>query len=322
MRNKEVWQFIRQSLESRTPTVLLAVVQSQGASPGKAGFKLALNAAGEKSGTIGGGIMEVRWIDRTLQMLRDHSITQSIHHLHHSAETVHESSGLICSGSQVLLVYPITSEMTPAVEEIVTAFDRHEKLGLRIAPEGMSTGMVERYPRAPVFHFASRDDWRYEEQAGMLDTVYVVGSGHVGFALCKLLSTLDFHVVVIDDRPEVDTFVSNTFAHRKLSMPYSRIGDIISGSEQEYVVIVTTAYKSDEEALKAIAGKNVRYVGLMGSEAKTAQILSDLTRDGMAESFLRNVRSPIGLPIRSHTPEEIAVSIAAEIIKERNDTGQ
>lgn len=265
--------------------------------------------------------MEVRWIDRTLQMLRDRSLMQSVHHLHHSAETVHEPSGLICSGSQVLIVYPMREEQVSVVEEIVAAFDRHDKLGLRITPAGMETGMIAQFSAEPAFHFSGQDDWRYEEQTGVLDTVYVVGSGHVGLALCKVLSTLDIHVIAIDDRPEVDTFVGNTFAHRKISMPYSRLDEIVSGTEREYIVIVTTAYKSDGAALKAVASKSVRYVGLMGSEAKTAQIFSDLKREGVSGSFLDRVRSPIGLPIHSHTPEEIAVSIAAEIIKERNDPG-
>lgn len=319
VRNKAVWQFVSESLTAGIPTVLLAVVQSQGASPGKAGFKLALNAVGAKCGTIGGGIMEARWIERVGQMFRDNALAQSVHHLHHSTETIHEPSGLICSGSQVLLVYPIRDAMTSAVGDIVAAFDRHDKVGLRITPAHMTTGTANQFHSEPMFQFSSQDDWVYEEQTGVLDTVFVVGSGHVGLAVCKVLSTLDFHVVVIDDRHDVDTFAANTFAHRRLSMPYGNLGELVSGTEREYMVIVTAAYRSDEAALRAIAGKNVRYVGLMGSEAKTAQIFKDLRQEGIRESFLARVRSPIGVPIYSHTPEEIAISIAAEIIKERND---
>ncbi len=298
--------------------MLLTVVESRGASPGKAGFRMAIAADGERRGTIGGGVMEVNWVEQSLQLLSQRSRNSVVRKLFHSRETIHEKSGLICSGSQTILLTPLFQDSKSMVQEIVRTFNEYRAGGLHMSGQEFSFNAHQRYSCDRKFVYRGEDDWELEENIGVLDTVYIIGSGHVGLALSRVMSALDFRVVVIDDRPEVETFKDNAFAHQKITSNYDNIGSYIAGDSHEYVAVVTTAYKSDEAALKSIIEKQVRYIGLMGSAAKTKQIVDDLKSLGISKEKFSRVRNPIGLPIASHTPEEIAISIAAEIIQERN----
>ncbi len=318
MKNKMIWQFVDGHLSSDIPVMLMTVVDSYGASPGKAGFRMAIAADGHRLGTIGGGVMEVKWVEQSLKLLSDGSRSSMIRKLFHSRETAHEQSGLICSGSQTILITPIYKESKSIISEIVRTFDEHHVGGLQMSAEGFAFHPQQRYTSDRTFFYRDESDWMYEENIGVVDTIYIVGSGHVGLALSRIMSTLDFRVVVFDDRADVETFTNNTFAHQKINSNYSDIGSYIAGNAHEYVAVVTTAYKSDEAALKSVLKKEVRYIGLMGSAAKTKQIADDLKLLGISEEKFSRVHNPIGLQIASHTPEEIAISIAAEIIKERN----
>ena len=85
-----------------------------------------------------------------------------------------------------------------------------------------------------------------------------------------------------------------------------------------YAVITTTGFDSDAESLKQLIGKNLKYLGLMGSAAKIKHIFDHLRRDGLDPNLFKKVRAPIGIPINNQTPAEIAISIVAEIIQVRN----
>ncbi|MBI5471952.1 MAG: XdhC family protein [Ignavibacteriae bacterium] len=320
MKNKSVWQFILDCLQRQSPVLLIAVVESHGASPGKAGFKMAVAANGERRGTIGGGIMEMTWIERSAEILSHPDAPTSVRHLFHSRESKHEQSGLICSGSQSVLFRVMTPKHLPDVENIVRVYNEFGVGTLQISATDFSFWPNRRNDVDCEFTLTSETDWKYKENLGVLDSVYVVGSGHVGLALTRIMSTLDFRVVVFDDRPEAETFAENTFAHGKVCTSYDKVGDHMLGTGREYVAVVTTAYKTDEAALLSIFQKNPKYIGLMGSDAKADQIFADLSRAGVSNEILQRIHVPIGIPIASHTPEEIAISIAAEIIKERNDS--
>lgn len=315
---KEFWEFLAHHLADGTPAALLAVVESHGASPGKAGFAMAITARGDRIGTIGGGIMEVQWVERAIAVARDRHARPLVKRVFHSPDTQFEPSGLICSGWQTILLKRLEPDAASAAKAICTAYDEHRSGLLRVSPSEFSFDPQRRGKHDVSFVWGGEQTWTLEQNVGVLDTVYVVGSGHVGLALTRILSTLDMRVVTFDDREGVDTFVRNSFADQKICCAFGDIGTWIAGNEREYVAVVTAGYKSDEAALRALVNKHVRYIGLMGSAAKTRQIFDDLRSEGIEEEFLRRIHTPIGLPIASHTPAEIAVSIAAEIIKIKN----
>jgi xanthine dehydrogenase accessory factor len=144
--------------------------------------------------------------------------------------------------------------------------------------------------------------------------LYIVGAGHVGFHLARLAGEVGFQVHVIDDREK--------FANReRFPMAVEVVADDIPAwlarttlPAHAYVVIVTRGHTNDLEALRALAPRDLRYLGLIGSRAKVARIYDQLLADHMPADQLRHVHAPIGLDIGAVTPQEIAVSILAELI--------
>jgi len=142
----------------------------------------------------------------------------------------------------------------------------------------------------------------------------VVGGGHVGRAVAKLADFLDFHVAVIDDRedfadpeliPEADEVICDDFEVALRQYP-------IDGNTS--VVLVTRGHKQDELSLRCCLGRGAGYLGMIGSKRRTATVLEHLLEEGFPAEELEKIRTPIGLDIGAETPEEIAVSILAEVI--------
>lgn len=144
--------------------------------------------------------------------------------------------------------------------------------------------------------------------------LYVVGAGHVGHQLAHMAQTAGFKVHVIDDREK--------FANRERFPDAEEVvaEDIPTWIAQAsipahaYVVIVTRGHNNDLDALRALAPRELRYLGLIGSRAKVARIYDALRDEGMPADRLTRVHAPIGLDIGAVTPQEIAVSILAELI--------
>ena len=147
--------------------------------------------------------------------------------------------------------------------------------------------------------------------------VVIIGGGHVGRAVATVAATLGYRMTVIDDRTD--------FANKKRFPEASTViaGDIeeaIDGhrmTRNTAVVIVTRGHKYDYQALAAAARSNAGYIGLMGSRRKVTLIYRQLIDDGVAPDRLRDIHAPIGLDIGAVSPEEIAVSIMAEITMHR-----
>jgi len=148
--------------------------------------------------------------------------------------------------------------------------------------------------------------------------LYIVGAGHVGFHLARLAHEVGFRVHVVDDR---EKFAN---AERFPTAVEIVADDIPSWLRQAVLpphacaVIVTRGHTNDLEALRALAPRELRYLGLIGSRAKVARIYDALVADGMPAAQLAGVHAPIGLDIGAVTPQEIAVSILAELIAVRH----
>ncbi|PWT79430.1 MAG: xanthine dehydrogenase [Blastocatellia bacterium] len=144
--------------------------------------------------------------------------------------------------------------------------------------------------------------------------LYVIGAGHVGASLANLAQEIGFQVHIVDDREK--------FANRERFPTATEVvaEDIptwlahASLPQHAYVVIVTRGHTNDLEALRALAEKDVQYLGLIGSRAKVARIYDALKTEGIPIERLKRVHAPIGLDIGAVTPQEIAVSILAELI--------
>jgi xanthine dehydrogenase accessory factor len=151
------------------------------------------------------------------------------------------------------------------------------------------------------------------------ERLLIFGAGHVGAALARQGCILGFDVTVLDDRPE---FLDPGRFPPHISLV--RAGELFSGELPAvdpgcYIAIVTRCHRTDLAALRRVAGSGAAYVGLIGSRRKIAVVMARLRDEGIPDEHLKRIHAPIGLPIGACTPEEIAVSIAGELIQIRRD---
>lgn len=318
MKEIHLWNFIYSELIKNNSVYLAVVADHKKGSPGKQGFKMAVSSNGDMTGSIGGGVMEYDILKKCRNAFKKNIILNEIETVHHKKLKNLKSSGLICSGSQTNFIITLSKSDLPEVKKILTAFKKKTQSIIEFSPSGIKLTQNGANGEKPVFVFKDEHNWKYEQPAGNSDKVYILGGGHVGLALSKVLSLLDFYVVVIDDRTGVQSFSKNEYADELITGSYSKLGKLIE--DNSYVVIVTTGFESDKEALLQIINKDLKYIGLMGTKAKIKKIFSETVRAGIKKPMLKKIHAPIGIEIGSDTPEEIAISIAAELIKTKNQS--
>lgn len=148
--------------------------------------------------------------------------------------------------------------------------------------------------------------------------IVICGGGHVSKALADLAHLLEFNVFVMDEREEFVSKERFPYALVRKSGTYKEIIKDLEDSLNTYYVVMTPGHLKDRDALKGVLEKSALYVGMIGSKAKVAHTFKALQEEGISKEKLEKVHAPIGLPIGGQRPSEIAVSIMAEIIKERS----
>jgi xanthine dehydrogenase accessory factor len=146
----------------------------------------------------------------------------------------------------------------------------------------------------------------------------IVGGGHCGVALSWLASWAGFNVTVYDNRPEWASAEKHPRARKTICGKYDDVLSAMTVSPNSYVVIMTHGHAHDGIVLGQMLPLPLKYLGVIGSAKKIHALFHQLRSEGIADGQLERVHAPVGLPIGSHTPEEIAVSIVAEMIAERN----
>lgn len=149
----------------------------------------------------------------------------------------------------------------------------------------------------------------------------IFGGGHCGMALSRLAAHTGFAVTVYDSREEWASAEKHPHAMRLVCAPYDRVTDHVDLTSRTYVVIMTHGHRDDALVLHQAVRAEWHYLGMMGSATKVGVVLEGLRASGVDPARIARISSPIGIPIGSHTPEEIAVSIVAELIAVRNGMG-
>jgi len=318
MKEQHLWNFIYYQLSKNKTVMLVAVVNHENGSPGKEGFKMAITSNGDSVGSIGGGIMEFNIVKSVVELLKKKIQVNKIEKLYHSRKTSVKKSGLICAGSQTNFFISLTKKDIRKVKGIMDFVKEHREGKIIFDQAGINFAKGEKNSSTFFYTFTDQNNWRYEETIGLKNTLIVAGCGHVGLAVCRLFSMLDFYVIAFDNRKDLPTMKKNIFADKKIIDSYENLSKHIAPECENYVIIVTTGYETDKESLKQVIGKNVKYIGLMGTRVKIKKIFNEAVKEGVKKELLKTVNAPIGIDINSDTPEEIAVSIAAEVIREKN----
>ncbi len=146
-------------------------------------------------------------------------------------------------------------------------------------------------------------------------TLYLFGAGHVSQSTAVIGKMLGFRVVVIDPRPDYNNIDRFPDTDSLVVEEYDSAFSELSVDEDSYIVIYTTGHVVDEQCLRFAVGTRAKYIGMIGSQKKAKEVKERLSQKGISQSQFDRVHSPMGREIGAETPEEIAISILAEIIK-------
>lgn len=310
-----IWEFILTKLKVDKACMLLQVAESRGSSPGRQGFKMAVAIDGEMQGSIGGGIMEHKLVTLAINLLEKGSTDILCKQQVHNKTNKQNQSGMICSGEQTIILLPLSKKEIPTIEAIVRSMQNLNDHYFELSANGILLKTKAMVNPPFIVSNLKTPNWTYAEKLHRKKVIHIIGAGHVGLAFSKQMSLLDFHVCIYDNRPELNTMLTNAAADEKHIIDYAEIGNYISEGKQQFVVIMSFGYRDDKLILKELYKKRFGYIGMMGSMAKINQLLEELANEGIDSEQINHVHTPIGVKIGSKTPAEIAVSIAAEIIE-------
>lgn len=314
----KIWQLIQDSLQENIPVMLLYVLESNGSSPGRQGFFMAVDAQGNMQGSIGGGIMEHKLVEMAKDKLQYNEDEASVRKQLHDKSATKNQSGMICSGEQTVFIYKIQLYESGVINQIIECLEQDKSGLLELSPTGVSFSEAKQ-ENIFEYTFQSEADWHYRQRIGFINHLHVIGAGHCSLALCKIMSMLNFYIHLYDHRPGLKTFEENNYAQQKIIVEdYTQLQQLLQSDENNYVVVMTFGYRSDDIAVRTLFGKPFKYFGLLGSKKKIEKMFADYEREGISMETLQKIHAPVGLDIHSQTPEEIAVSIAAEIISVKN----
>jgi xanthine dehydrogenase accessory factor len=329
--------------------VLATVVNTKGSTPQKPGATLLVRADGSTVGTLGGGCVEGDIWFAAKEALREH--TGPLFKDYYLNEDIAARDGLVCGGSMYFYIEPFehSTEVSDLSNRIEDAFEGGDSLAvatvvnpktlelgarLTVAEDGTVTGTLGS-PAADALALKTANrvmplgkaDHVVTDQGDELfvagftspATLILVGGGHVNLQVAKIAQMLGFRIFVTDDRLEFANRERFTMAEQTSVAPYDKGLDAFHITKNTAIVIGSRGHHFDDLATEAAVRTPATYVGLLGSKRKTVMIYEALLKRGVTPERLKEIHSPVGLDLGGRSPEEIAVSVMAEIIAFRHD---
>ena len=224
---------------------------------------------------------------------------------------------MICSGEQTIFIYEVQEFDIDHIGRLIRSLQQYQHGKLRLSHNGIY--FENAIPEIDYYFEKKGDDFILLEKTGLKNKLYIIGGGHCSLALSRLMHSMDFYIAVYDERAGLNTLEENTFAHEKhVVTSYEHLDKLLDEGSQVYVVIMTFGYRTDDIALRALRGKSFRYLGMLGSKKKVEKMFKEYSNEQLSIPGHNKIHAPVGIQIKSQTAEEIAVSIAAEIIAVKN----
>jgi len=329
-----VWAAAAELAAAGDVAAMATVSRHRGSLPMAHDAKMVVAADGRRWGTVGGGCTEADVTEQALAAARGGGPEFASHTLN---ADVAGDVGLSCGGTVELFLEPIvpTHEMAAlyaavadAVERrlpalVVTALDwsdgprKQAVLGDEIVSAGWDEPVWPGGPDLPRAAAVDEEHGLFVEPLVRTPRVIVFGAGHVGKAISRVASQAGFRVILTDDRAEFANAEAAPWADEVIAEDFRSVLDRMTLDEDDYVLATTRGHSMDAYIVERTAGSRARYVGMLGSKRKREVIFRALREAGVDAAALERVRVPIGEPIGADTPEEIAVSVVAELIRVR-----
>jgi xanthine dehydrogenase accessory factor len=335
---------------SRGETVAAAtVVTTQGSTPREVGAKMLVRPSGDTVGTIGGGCGEAEVWQAAMDAVKDgqrRTVTLDL------TGDISLDAEMVCGGVMGVFVdlwderdLELVQAANRAREEkgrfaVVTPLTPgEERPHLLVLPGGQTTGSLgdhdlddsmlplalealqEGTPR--TVPGAETGPALFLDVQAAPPVLLIAGGGHIAVPLARMGAMLGFRVVVLDDRPAFANEERFPDAARVIAAPFGETLAQYPFDSQTYVVLMTRGHAHDLECLVQVIDKPVAYLGMIGSQRRVRGVLDEVRAQGHTEESLARVFAPIGLGIGALTPEEIALSVMAEVVKiRRGGTGR
>lgn len=305
---KDIFFKLDEIINTGRDAVLVTIISEAGSSPRGTGAQMVVTAEGLECGTIGGGKIEKVSIEHAIELVagmesdvRDYALR----------DEKKGDLGMGCGGDVTVLSQFVNSKDAAWGElcNKVLSIIEDRKQGWLVQ---FLDGSV---PVVSETRCDSQDCFAMKIPVG--EIVYIFGGGHCSVALAPVLASVGFRVVVMDNREEYITEERFPMAERRICGEYTEIDKYLDITSDDYAVVMTTGHKFDYDAEYHVLKGEYAYLGVIGSRKKTAIVEGRLRDAGISEDKISTVHAPIGLDIKAVTPEEIAVSIAGEMIMVR-----
>jgi xanthine dehydrogenase accessory factor len=351
----DIWQCTVEECDQGRDSVLATILSVRGSSPRHVGTRFLVRGDGSTVGTIGGGLFESEVQELAAVALKNRTSCRALFSF---TGPDSQSSRMICGGEvDVLLEFvdaskneqrdlfsrllttakgkgsaflftcvplSIGSATTDALSHLLVEADGTRTGGFPGDDAALdSVPEVRLLKPAQVLTIPGLEHHVLLEWLHPAKTVYIFGGGHVAVCVAHLAAYVHFRVAALDDREE---FVSPerfpTADERIVLESFPTAFSHLGMDQDSYVVIVTRGHNHDRTILAQALRTDAGYIGMIGSKRKNHLIFQALLRDGFTDEDLQRVHAPIGLPIGGETPEEIGVSIVAEMIQARSRQDQ
>ena len=337
----EVYKFLKQG----KPIVLIKIIKRSGSTPRKAGTSCFVCEKGTVTGTIGGGLLEHKIISRAKQLFREK--TSCIYNFQLTND-ISALEGMICGGNLTCYLEPLfpeNQETMSIFQEISKLIKNGESgtLFTLISEKNSNINMPNKMliqknncikGRISEFNFkkiilehgnipklikSNKDNSLiFIEPIIPKPELFLFGAGHISMFIAKLAKILAFKITVIDDRKEFANKKKFPNADNIHVLPFKNVFQQIKITQTSYIIIVTRGHAFDKIILESALNTKPAYIGMIGSTIKIKTIYNALIKQGVSKEKLEKVHAPIGLDINAETPQEIAMSIIAELIKIKN----
>ncbi len=300
--------------------VLVSIAAQKGSSPRGVGTQMLVGTNGRITGTVGGGSIELMCIHHAQSLIAKKENDVADFALQHG-----QNAGMVCGGDITAWFnyIPAESEAWLGVcSAALNMLDEGRAGWLVLRLDGLPCIKAENAPRSDVC------DVPADIEAGMYalingsffiplpikEKVLLFGGGHCAQALVPVLNGVGFAVTVMENRAELANPALFPDAEKVIFGDYNKLDEYVNPKSYDYVVIMTSGHSHDLTLQQQLLKDPPYYVGVIGSRGKRAFIDQHLREAGIDDEVISRVHSPIGTAIKAVTPEEIAISIAGEMI--------
>jgi len=341
---KDVFLEANRILEENKSAVLARIIRHKGSAPRGTGTRCLILEDGSIVGTIGGGRMEYLVLQKARKVLREK--TSEILKLALYGKDVAETE-MLCGGAVDIYLEPLFAG-NPETRHVFSQLARMHREGSRgvlvtrivEGGSGMTTGCRALFqedatvagriegldsdalqetmsPDAPRLLETEKSSL-FIEPVQPPEVLFLFGAGHISLFVSPMADLAGFRVVLMDDRKEFANPERFPEAAEIRVAPFSDTVKGITVTPDSYIAIITRGHIHDQTVLREVIHTRAKYIGMIGSRRKRDTIYAALEKEGVSKETLARVHCPIGIRINAHTPEEIAVSIVAELISVRN----